>query len=445
MRGIRRVAVLCSLLVLPQTAKAQPRMSLDSNVELIATEPCEAILEVDALSVRITGRISVELTRTTADRDSGLVQVRALNVVFFSIPQRLLAGRLPVTKPLGALGLALIPSRDRPLRYVEGDSVLAGRVMLLADAPFLDLLPSAVPADSLSDFTVWERITMRGELRVTFHDSLQASGSGLQRLRADLELGLVVDPVIHPPAPVPEFSIQIQKVSPFMLETSWGLHLVGVRRLCIQPVRFVRYFFCWDPVGFPAFVMQFTGDGLDFGMPQVLEQWRKCNIVFDVKDWITLPAEDYWALSIDESITLGQDGPDDQNCVEVFFVHDFEPDPNMYGWSFMRGKGSENAKIFVSEANTRGGVDRTSLAHEIGHVLNLCHPQGCTGNHYPGSTGTLMCMSFEMNDNPQINSCENCTHISNPMLEPGWSFGPKGRPDCFESSDCGPCPPIPPQ
>ena len=63
--------------------------------------------------------------------------------------------------------------------------------------------------------------------------------------------------------------------------------------------------------------------------------------------------------------------------------------------------------MISSDANARNGVDFTHLAHELGHVLGLRHPDApATASAVPANTGTLMCPSGFNNDNPKVNSKE---------------------------------------
>ncbi len=104
------------------------------------------------------------------------------------------------------------------------------------------------------------------------------------------------------------------------------------------------------------------------------------------------------------------------------------------------GSGTASSKIISSDGNARGGIDLTHLAHELGHVLGLRHPgAAATASAVPASSGTLMCPSGYLNDNPKVNSQENKNLISNPLLTFAIKFISPG-PDCINSADCGACP-----
>jgi hypothetical protein len=202
------------------------------------------------------------------------------------------------------------------------------------------------------------------------------------------------------------------------------------KRIKIQPVRIGRW------IHFPPWHWPYTtGAGLDFGLPQVHEQWRKADVVVTVNDWQTIWDVDYWVFeALELGALLAQVNVAD--AIEVFFVYDFLP-PCLWGMGGTVGLGTAHSKIVSSDGNARGGIDFTHLAHELGHAFGLPHPDGSPGV----STGTLMCPSGCLNDNPQINSQENKDNISNPLFTFTFKRVSPG-PDCLDSADCGPCPDL---
>ncbi len=127
------------------------------------------------------------------------------------------------------------------------------------------------------------------------------------------------------------------------------------------------------------------------------------------------------------------------NCVEIFFVEKFSPS-SMYGGGACWGTGTSGAKIITTDEQVECGVDKTHLAHEVGHALGLKHPGGGTSSYAAGSYGTLMCGSGWERDNPKRNSRDNGNNVVNPLVTTYYgalNFLP--RPDCTDDSDCGSC------
>lgn len=234
-------------------------------------------------------------------------------------------------------------------------------------------------------------------------------------------------------------SIDIKPVS-LRTEVDWLGKMEPAKSLCIQPVRVGRYSFNWKNkifgIPIPKFEIKFSGEGLAFGMPGVLEQWGKANTSFVLEDWITVWDESFSELSLNERKDLLQtvNIPD---CIEVFFVDSFFPS-YIDGGGFITSYGTATGKIVTSDQNADYKIDLTHLAHEFGHALNLAHPEEGPERGIPGSKGTLMCESGFKEDNPRLNSEENAINSSNPLIQ--YSLTEKSTKfDCTDIEGCGSC------
>src|SRR5690606_31638613 len=134
-------------------------------------------------------------------------------------------------------------------------------------------------------------------------------------------------------------------------------------------------------------------------------EWRKADVVFNYRDWKTIWDVSYFELNTNTSEPSElRDEVKDSDCIEVFFVDTFDPE-GKWGGGATWGLGVSTSQVITTDENADGGIDLTHLAHEFGHVMGLCHPgDDCILGK--SSTGTLMCPSGYLNDNPMVNSQE---------------------------------------
>ena len=124
---------------------------------------------------------------------------------------------------------------------------------------------------------------------------------------------------------VPDLQVGSYRIAtrwtPVQLEISWIRLLVVAKRLCLQPVRIGSLKFSGFP---PVLSVHLSGDGLAFGLPGAQTQWAKADVVFEVRDWLTVWKSQYSVLTATEADVLRPEVNVD-DCVEVFFVDRFSP------------------------------------------------------------------------------------------------------------------------
>ncbi len=427
------------------SAQQQKGYQMDDAIHTVSTSEIAAELTVNKIKERITGRTSFHLVVHAQD---GRVFVRGFNIAFFGVQQKLLGGE-SASEPLGLLAFGVVRDKAQTLRYDRKTGQLSGELHMFADASYLNAFAEPV-GDAKGDVYESPVIPAMANIQINLAKPLSDKIDKPHSVTGKLELKLRCKGFKHEKFYFPELKIRL--LEPFTLKLDLGQlwFIEPVQKLCIQPVRIMRvkwyrtFFGFIIPIfqvsgaGLPFF--QVSGAGLPFGEPRARREWRKADVLFEIREWKTIWDNTYWVLESPEENDL-RPLVDDDDCIEVFFVYDFDPQ-GRWGCGATWGSGTASAKIISSDRNARGGVDLTHLAHELGHVLGLRHPgSAATASAQPASSGTLMCPSGCLNDNPQINSQENEDLLSNPLL----TFALKIRtatagPDCLNSADCGDCP-----
>ncbi len=444
-RASRSLCYLLLLTVLPSfplplahaedigQAKITPPISADelgshwlANVELAAE------LAVGDARQRVTGRGSLYLVASAKGMQQGYVIVRGFNILFTGVSQKLLAPAAEVREPLGMLGFAVTAGKPQRLKYDPGTGRIAGELRMFADASFLSAYARRVE-DGKGDLFLTPTIPVTAMIDMTLEKPVSPRNVELQQTSARLDVKLESGEFAYEKLKAPPLRLRF----PEQILVKWEIYPIlwfeVAQRLCLQPVRILRFnWSVWPPL------IQLSGAGLGFGEPGARTQWAKADVVFNIRDWKTIISNDYWVVDSGEAGGL-RGTVDDDDCIEVFFPYNLDP-PSMWGGGATWGSGTASAKIISSDGNARGGVDFTHLAHELGHVLGLLHPGNpASATAVAASTGTLMCPSGYLNDNPHINSQENEDVLSNPLMTFAIKrMGP--RADCVNSADCGACP-----
>jgi len=186
-----------------------------------------------------------------------------------------------------------------------------------------------------------------------------------------------------------------------------------------------------------------TGKDFDVLMSHAHDMWNRCGtvrcITFTVRPPVYLNEDQYRVIhNSGEGWALGQEHTD-PDAVEVFVV---EQAPRSWGGGATWGSGTASAFIVTSDEQLDvpcpppcgygdcGDVNYYHLAHELGHVLNLDHPDGAYGLA-PSSADSVMEPSGFCLDNPNAQSAKNCRNASNPLMVWGLAVC-SGSPDIMD-------------
>jgi len=432
--------LLFLLTLAAQPGSAMQKMHTDDSTTAVLNGETRAMIKTKESTDILQGRVSGYLAFTEESLEKGVIMVKGLNWVIFGVDQKSITGKPPKGKSTSALGFSVMPGKIQGLKYDGKDLKGTLRGQLSMDQ-FFELTS---PKDRGEGHDLDMRtVPALMEIMIPLETPLKRSEKGVETRKVNAKITIRADAYE---------ALQLEKPIEFQAETileivvDWTRLLEASRRLCIQPVRIGTFRVIWKegPFGlrFPSFSMAYSGDGLAFGTPGMNTEWAKADIVFNVREWMTIYNSSYSTLTAGEMSALRNEVNED-DCIEVFFVDKFDPQSMDGGGNTVSG-GTESAKIISSDENADFGVDLTHLAHEVGHVLTLKHP----GSGFPteaaphridGTSGTLMCPSGFNNDNPTINSEDNEDNAANPLLQFSLKLRSAG-PDCTDDADCGPCP-----
>jgi hypothetical protein len=371
--------------------------------------------------------------------------VRDISLALFGVDYGEFGAAKDQKKSSGVVGFTLeraYPGQKIMVRYDYKSNTLRGQLRGVVDSALLSSFPLVEPAEQ-------ERSKSVKDSKATFlpHDF----DVPIQKALLNFELKLrrpLPRRAIRKPIKVPgtiKYEIIVEELPEYTMPSyvitgiiPWKFDFIPLffievtRKLCLQPVRIQSSATDPDP----------TGDGLAFGLPGAETQWDKADVIFDVRDWQTVTNGDWKISSSDDEEDDIRASVEDDDCIEIFFVENFDPVEDHGGGATWAG-GLASSQIIMSDKNG-SGLDFWPLGHELGHVMGLAHPgMGAPNASWPNiidpSSGTLMCASGFFADNPAINSQENKDNISNPLFT--FSIKAIGAlPDCADSADCGACP-----
>lgn len=437
MKRVKASSVISGLICLLIAQLNVPAIAADPGTYILANQDIAAELRVGNKTERVTGRISMYLLAAGDGRGPGQVAVGDMNLVFTGVTQQLLAPDAENVKPLGLLAFGLAPGEMQQLNYDARSGRLTGELRMFMDATFLAAY-AEVTKKRTDDTFLTPTVPVTAEVEIDIGGGLNTPVDTFREAKGEISrLTLTSIPDELEVIKLPGLTLSLGPKQ----YVRWSLASVRYyeigRSLCVRPVRLMLP----TQLGSTLFI-RYSGDGLYFGEPGASREWGKVDVTFDIQSWEDLPAGNQWIVnSVAEADEL-RSRFDEDDCIEVFFAQAFDP-VSLMGGGGAWGKGTGSAQVVTSDGNAHGGIDKTHLAHELGHVLGLCHPGTGYSNScgdYPRATkGTLMCPSGFLSDNPQVNSYENGQLLSNPLLQfsyktvtPGW--------DCVDNNDCPDCP-----
>ncbi|MBT4404153.1 MAG: hypothetical protein HOH56_04255 [Acidiferrobacteraceae bacterium] len=410
----------------------------DATFALVNTVRTQAKLAVDQKVQQVDGKFNILIEGSPELARLDIWYVRDISLALFGVDYGEFGAAKDQKKSSGVVGFTLeraYPGQKTMVRYDHKSNTLRGQLRGVVDSALL----SSVGNTSLPG----KRENIKGSDEHLFAVPTQKSLLNFElKLRRPLPRRAIRKP-IKVPGTI-KYEIIVEESPDYKMPSyvitgifPWKFDFIPlrffevVRKLCLQPVRIQSSATDPDP----------TGDGLAFGLPGAETQWGKADVIFDVRDWQTVTNEDWKISSSDDEEDDIRASVKDDDCIEIFFVENNDPVSD-HGGGATWGGGLASSQIITSDGNNNG-IDFTHLAHELGHVMGLAHPgMGTPNANWPNlidpSSGTLMCGSGWMNDNPAINSQENKDNISNPLFT--FSFEPIDfTHDCADSADCGAC------
>ncbi len=397
-------------------------------LEMIVSDDVQATLVTVDAKQRVSGKLNAHIRINERNQ----AKIVSITLALFKVDQTLILMEKPKSPQRQNTGVfGFVGKHNSAIKYDVENGVLAGKVKGQVDVPWFrefsnlkvtpeqHVYPTLTQPASIDFSLTLDKEAMAKAIANNASDSKKPT-----RMKGDIQWRL--NPGTTAKLKTRDYRLSTELIP---VDIVVGFYIEAVRKLCVQPVRIETPGTCFSSS--PSF----SGDGLNFGMPGADTQWRKADVIFEVRDWITIQEPQYGTFSMDELTGLLAT-VDEDDCIEVFFVNEFDPQ-TLWGGGGTVSSGQASAKIVSSDENADFGVDFTHLAHELGHVMSLMHPG--SGTATDGSTNTLMCPSGFNNDNPQRNSQWNEDTVDNPLFQISFAItGP--APDCQNDADCGACP-----
>ncbi len=407
--------------------KKDPSLGLLVNAELAAN------LESELGADQLKGRISMHLKMDPESMKKGYVEVGGLNLAFFGVNQHQIVKGAELVDSLGFFGMSVDQRKLQTLKLNDKRNRLEGNITMYIDASAFSttlVTERNQNGEKYNDLYFTPTVPAKLYISIDLEEPINETIKEVNLSRAKINISIEADGRRISNLNIASMKLEMAVITQYeLLPLAW--FEIG-KSLCIQPVNIMRVRF------FPLSI-DITGEGMAFGEPQLRHEWRKNDVVFNIRNPMTIFRNQYYEFEESEAAGLLAT-VDEDDCIEVFFPHEFDPN-DQWGGGACFGSGTATAKVISSDENARMGIDFTHLAHEFGHVLGILHPWNSPRPEaVPGNTGTLMCGSGFANDNPQINSEEHESMISNPLLR--FVFMPLSSvtPDCTNDADCGACP-----
>ena len=222
------------------------------------------------------------------------------------------------------------------------------------------------------------------------------------------------------------------------------------RRWLLSPARTLRI----QPVFIGSGPSDSTATGTAFNtlMSRALELWNRCGSVrcltFEVNAPRYINDSAYKVLDTEAEITSLRGLENVTDAIEVYVVQRMVDGLTCStGGGACYGSGA-SAKVVTSDQQLAvpcpcactsycpcgscvcGPVNYYHLAHELGHALNLDHPNGAYGLA-PSTASSNMEPSGFCCDNPNVQSAQNCRNATNPLLYWSWASC-RGSPDIMD-------------